>query len=194
MIKFVIFDIGGIFLKGDIDDFIRRASKLLKTKIKKDTLFMKALNEWMRGTITSKKFIENISGVPVSDHDKEKIEDLWSKNWKIDKKMISFAKSLKPKYKLAMLSNTERETVERQGEEFDFFDFKFRSFELGLIKPEKEIYLHVLKTLKAAPEECVFIDDNEKNIEMSKKLNIPSILFENKRQLKKELKILGVIT
>ena len=38
------------------------------------------------------------------------------------------------------------------------------------------------------PEECLFIDDNLRNVKAAELLNIPSIQFKSPEQLEKELK------
>lgn len=53
----------------------------------------------------------------------------------------------------------------------------FVSYELGLLKPDAEIYKQVLRLLKAKPEEVVFIDDKLKNVEAAKSIGINGIVF-----------------
>jgi putative hydrolase of the HAD superfamily len=44
------------------------------------------------------------------------------------------------------------------------FDTVVLSGEVGMRKPEKEIFLHTAQTLGLPPEECVFVDDMEANV------------------------------
>ena len=53
----------------------------------------------------------------------------------------------------------------------------FVSYELGLLKPDVEIYKQILKLLKAKPEEVIFIDDKLKNVEAAKSICINGIVF-----------------
>jgi HAD superfamily hydrolase (TIGR01509 family) len=68
-----------------------------------------------------------------------------------------------------------------------YFKENFISGDLGLEKPNPKIYYAALKRLNAKPEECIFIDDKEKNCEAAIKLGIKSIVFKGTTQLKKEL-------
>jgi HAD superfamily hydrolase (TIGR01509 family) len=45
------------------------------------------------------------------------------------------------------------------------FDFRFLSFELGMVKPDREIFEAVAGRLPAAPAQVLFLDDNAANIE-----------------------------
>jgi putative hydrolase of the HAD superfamily len=44
------------------------------------------------------------------------------------------------------------------------FDTVVLSGEVGMRKPEKEVFLHAAETLGLAPAECVFVDDMEANV------------------------------
>lgn len=44
------------------------------------------------------------------------------------------------------------------------FDHSFASHELGLVKPDVEIFEHIADVLEVAPERVFFLDDNEMNV------------------------------
>lgn len=46
----------------------------------------------------------------------------------------------------------------------DAFEFRFLSFELGLVKPDPAIFAAVAAGLPAAPEQVLFLDDNAVNV------------------------------
>lgn len=48
------------------------------------------------------------------------------------------------------------------------FDHVFTSFQLGLIKPDVEVFRHVVDALGVAPEQIFFVDDNAINVEGAK--------------------------
>jgi putative hydrolase of the HAD superfamily len=47
------------------------------------------------------------------------------------------------------------------------FDFRFLSFELGLVKPDRDIFEHVARALPASPSRVLFLDDNAVNVEQA---------------------------
>lgn len=51
------------------------------------------------------------------------------------------------------------------------FDYVFLSFEMGLRKPNDDIYLKVQEELKVDPENILLIDDTKENIETAKRLD-----------------------
>ncbi|MDA2922753.1 HAD family phosphatase [Patescibacteria group bacterium AH-259-L07] len=98
-------------------------------------------------------------------------------------------------YKLGLLSVHTKEWIEHCNKKFDYhklFDSILYSFEVAASKPDKKVYKLILERLKAAPEECVFIDDSPVNLIPAEELGIKTIHFENPKQLKKELVSLGI--
>lgn len=53
----------------------------------------------------------------------------------------------------------------------------FVSYELGLLKPDLQIYQTVLQKLSAAPEEVIFVDDKADNTAAAESVGIHGIVF-----------------
>jgi putative hydrolase of the HAD superfamily len=73
------------------------------------------------------------------------------------------------------------------------FSVFFSSCFLGVRKPDESIYRLVLQTTQRTPEECIFIDDREVNLECPRELGINTILFKDAAQLRAELISSGVV-
>ena len=96
---------------------------------------------------------------------------------------------------LATLNNESRELNLHRVERFGlkkYFTVFFSSCFLGVKKPDEEIYAKTLAISQRAPEECVFVDDRELNLEVPKRLGMKTIHFRNAAQLEKDLRSLGV--
>ncbi len=100
------------------------------------------------------------------------------------------------RYFMATLNNEILELnvyrIEKFGLRRDFPAF-FSSCFLGLRKPDEAIYQMVLQITQRKPEECIFIDDREVNLECPRELGINTILFKDAAQLRTELISKGVI-
>lgn len=70
-----------------------------------------------------------------------------------------------------LLSNSWGDHYLREGWD-DFFDQVVISGEVGMRKPEPRIFQHALRLVELPPEQCVFIDDIEANIEAARALGI----------------------
>lgn len=94
------------------------------------------------------------------------------------------------RYFMATLNNEILELNTFRLEKFGlarYFKAFFSSCFLGLRKPDEAIYRMVLRITQRAPEECLFIDDREVNLECPRELGINTILFKDGDQLRTEL-------
>ena len=81
--------------------------------------------------------------------------------------------------RMALLSNAGADLASyfRCGPLGDFFEACYVSGELGLIKPQPEIFLHVLADLSISPAEAFFIDNREANVAGAQALGIGGHVF-----------------
>jgi putative hydrolase of the HAD superfamily len=100
------------------------------------------------------------------------------------------------KYLLATINNEALELNERRIQQFQLrreFKAFFSSCYLGIRKPDEGIYRLALEVTQRQPEECVFIDDRELNVECARMLRMRTIQFQNAAQLREDLAANGVI-
>lgn len=69
----------------------------------------------------------------------------------------------------------------------DQIDFRFWSSRLGVAKPDRAIYKHMICTLGVSPEQILFIDDRKENIRAAQALGIIGILFSDMAALDEQL-------
>jgi epoxide hydrolase-like predicted phosphatase len=112
----------------------------------------------------------------------------------IDHELVNLIRSLRPKYKVGLISNAwsdMREYLIRKKLD-DAFDTLTISAEIKSAKPEAKIYLHALEQAEVKASEAVFVDDVTANIEACQKLGMHGILFRDAEeaihQIKKMLK------
>ncbi len=91
--------------------------------------------------------------------------------------------------KTALLSNSWGNTYPRDTWE-GMFDDLVISGEVGLRKPEPEIYLLAAQRINLQPAECVFVDDLELNVEAAKQLGMTAIHHTAYDETKRELETL----
>jgi len=73
-----------------------------------------------------------------------------------------------------------------------YFSAFFSSCFLGLRKPDEAIYRTALQVTQRQPEECIFIDDREVNLECPRELGLRTIHFQDATQLRRELRENGI--
>jgi len=99
------------------------------------------------------------------------------------------------KYLLATINNEGLELNEHRIRTFHLrreLKAFFSSCYLRIRKPDEGIYRLALEVTQRRPEECVFIDDRELNLECARALHMGTIHFQNAAQLRQELAASGV--
>jgi putative hydrolase of the HAD superfamily len=99
----------------------------------------------------------------------------------LDTEMVDLLRALRRHFTVAMLSNaTSRLRTDLAAHGIaDDFDYIFSSSEIGIGKPDVEVFAYVGRTLKLAPEEWLFIDDLAGNVAAANGVGIRSHLYTN---------------
>lgn len=182
MNKFVIFDWGGVVESHEDNLKDLKQARIRMIKKYNDTLSdEEILNKWVNKTTN------NISiGATNSESDIKDWVYLIQKNMNIDvpfeefkrtyekefesvpyyKNVVEYVHSLKKKCNIAILSNLMAFDKVRINKQYNLskFDKVYLSFEIGMRKPNKEIYEYVQNDLEINPQDILFIDDDEDNI------------------------------
>ena len=58
------------------------------------------------------------------------------------------------------------------------FDYRFLSFEIGFVKPEHSAFAHVVDELECEPNEILFLDDVEVNVEAAVRFGLDAVLAD----------------
>jgi putative hydrolase of the HAD superfamily len=96
---------------------------------------------------------------------------------------------------LAIVNNESRELNDYRVREFgliDCFDCFLSSCYVGMRKPDEKMYRLALDVLQRGPEEVIFIDDREGNVQAASAVGIHGIQFKGEQQLAAELAQLGI--
>lgn len=97
---------------------------------------------------------------------------------------------------LALLSNTNSpqwEKLCRESRADRLFRRTFLSFKTGFLKPDAEAYLNVIETLRCAPEEILFFDDNPDNVRGALDTGMRAELAEGFEGLREAVEKLGLV-
>ena len=98
-------------------------------------------------------------------------------------------KELKKEYKIGLLSNTNNyEVLKEEWDMNNLFDTIIYSWQTGTLKPEKKSFDMACQDLEVKTEECMFIDDMEKNVKFANKYGLKGIRYIDIETLKKDIK------
>jgi putative hydrolase of the HAD superfamily len=112
---------------------------------------------------------------------------------RINSRVVGWSARLRSEgIRTAILSNMPQDILDAMWKEPGLqwmADFHARVFscEVGLVKPEPEIYRRCLEALDALPVETVFLDDVPVNVEGARALGIQGLLFRSPREAADEI-------
>lgn len=179
MINTIIFDFGDIFINLDKEAPINGLKKLGLTQWNED---LNQLNlQFEKGQISEENFLLGIQKhVPNASFDEILI--VWNSILlDFPLRRLEFLQKLTKKYRLFLLSNTDSihiDTFEREnGLSFtrDFymcFEKVYFSFEMGMRKPDAEIFNYLIKNHELSPKRTLFIDDKKENTDAALALGL----------------------
>lgn len=170
MIETIIFDFGDIFINLDKQGTINSLKKLGLSEWNED---LNQLNlSFEKGQVSEENFLLGIQKhIPTASIDE--IVSAWNAvllDFPLGR--LEFLQNLSKKYRLLLLSNTDSihiNTFEREnGVSFysDFyqcFEKVYFSFEMGMRKPDAEIFNFVLKAHNLVAKRTLFVDDKKEN-------------------------------
>jgi putative hydrolase of the HAD superfamily len=196
----LVFDLGGVVVRWDPDAIIASVfpDRTLHPKVKAGVFAHPDWLELDRGTLEREDAIERAAqrtGVPVEEI--RRLLHAVPPSLVVFPDTVDLLYRLKRKgYPLYCLSNMHFASIdylESAHTFWDVFDGRVISCRLKLCKPETEIYEHLLQMYALTPEETLFIDDVEKNLDAAAELGIGTLRFENPAQCERELRALGLL-
>jgi len=196
----IVFDLGGVVFDWNPDKIVRRVFQDSATQdLVRAEIFEHA--DWValdKGTIPLDQAI--VRGASRTGLPRESIEKLLNevpRSLTPIQGTIDLIRSIKDSNnRFFVLSNMHLasiEYLEKKHKFWDLFDGMVISSRTQKVKPDIEIYEHLLKEHKLIATETVFIDDMSENVAAASTIGIQTIRFVNPAQCRQGLMDLGCI-
>lgn len=189
MLKAVIFDLNGIFIQSP------RLSDRFKKDFNIDTsLFLPKLANIMEKARKPEaepifRYWKDVLKEWKLDFTEKKFLDYWFKGEVQSEKMIAFAKHLREQgLKVFILSNNFKERADYYNQYpwmREAIDKVYFSWQTGFVKPDPRAWQFILSENNLKSEECIYFDDQQKNLDAAEVLGIKSYLFTQESELEK---------
>ena len=192
MIRAIIFDFAGVI--GTEGYSLWAKEKKSQGIEATSTYFHDISNRLDRGDITREEFTQDLSKKVGTDS--KKIWGEMFKKIKINHELLNIITKLRKNYKIGLLTNYNYLWMNELFSIYKlekYFDSKVISSLHRVIKPEKKIYQISLGLLKIKPEEAIFFDDRQRNIDGGENVGIKSFLFMTNQKLIEDLRSYDII-
>ncbi|BDX03411.1 phosphatase [Marinomonas pontica] len=199
VIRVVLFDLGNVLVDlGDVSEM----HAMLNTHGEESDVWLKWLQSpsvaaFDSGNISFDQFAEDLLTEVGSNADKALFKTTF-KSWPkgLFAGALALVDAVKPEYHRAILSNTNAAHWPRLMDEMGLagkFHSYYASHQVGFVKPDEAIYLHVIRSLCVAPEQILFIDDNQVNIDTALSLGMKAHRVKGVEQARQVLDQYGVL-
>lgn len=200
MIKNVIFDIGNVLADFAWEQLFHRLGFEGETfeHMADATVRGPYWQEFDRGAMSDQEIVEGFYS--LAPKYKKQIDLFYEHIHEMTEEYpyaAEWVRSLKEEgYSVYILSNYGKTSFENRKEPFSFLaeaDGSLISYEVLSVKPEREIYQALEEKYSITPQESVFIDDLEVNVEAARNYGYSGIIFKSRDQAVEEIKKLSLI-
>jgi 2-haloacid dehalogenase len=190
----VVFDLGGVLIDWNPRNLYR---KLFQHEAEmEDFLANICTAEWNLQQDAGRSFTEACAGLRLEHPDKAEMIDVWFERF--DEMMAGaivgtvaiLAELREREVPIYALSNWSAETFPFARRRFEFLQW-FRaivlSAEVRLVKPDPRIFNYFCEKFSLRPEQIVYIDDLQHNVEAARTIGMRAMRFTDPASLRQEL-------
>jgi glucose-1-phosphatase len=172
MIRGIIFDCFGVLYQGSLGHLRDYTAVEDYDELKNLTLSSDY------GYLTREEYIEQVGR--LTHKSPAEIEAIMRATHIRNEALVDIVRTLRPQYRVAMLSNVGRGLIDQlftDAELNELFDTTILSSDVGMVKPDPEIFKYACNQLGLLPEECMMVDDIEENIDAAKMIGMQGVVF-----------------
>lgn len=196
--KCVFFDLGGVLYTLDIETVLNDLSECSGRPVSeiKSVLFSTELHdEYESGSISSVQFYETLKKRFRFEISFDRFRNIWNSLLVKRDDMFRIVRDIGKRIDLFVLSNTNEINSEVLVRDLKgIVKHAVFSFEVGCMKPCRRIFKIALERTNQKPENVLFIDDREENVDAARDLGIDSHQFKSPEGLVEFLGVYGVKT
>lgn len=202
-IKNIIFDLGGVIMGLDVPKTIKEFEQLGITDIVNNTghhYTDPIFYDLEIGKVSEDAFIEKLINMSHLNPSSDEIVNAWNAMiLDMPKERINILSNLKEEYNIYLLSNTnsihQKKFLNEVNEANNFsfnklFKKAYYSFEIGIRKPDNEVFEYALLDSNLNPSETLFVDDSQENLNAAQVLGIKTYHINNENSIKDLLVVL----
>ena len=184
MIKAIVFDCFGVLVSESWSGFVDQYA----TDSSMRRAAFDAQSAMDTGFITEADFIDQVAD--LFGLDEAFVRQNILQGHRSNEALFSYIRRLNPNYKLALLSNvSSRERINEvlTNSQVALFDEVVLSNEVQLLKPDERIFRLTAERIGCEPEECVFVDDIERNCHGAEMVGMKVVHYKNFPEFERDI-------
>ena len=193
-IKAIVFDIGGVLeLTPNLGIDAHWEKKL---NLKENELYERLREVWKGGTLGTISIQQVHAEIGrIMEWDEAQVNAYMDDIWKeylgtLNVELADYFRNLRPRFKTAIISNSFAGAREKEAEHYQFdtiCDFIIYSHEVGLRKPDPQIFTLACERLGLQPQEIIFVDDHADVYASAVDMGMHCFEFKNNAQIMAEI-------
>jgi len=192
-IEAILFDLGGVILRTEHQaprEHLAERLDLSYEDLVRLVFESESARKASLGMIPAQKHWENVAARlsrPASEIGR--IRDEFFGGDILDRELLALIRSLRPARRTGLISNAWLDLRDYvvKNRFADAFDSIIISAEVGLLKPDPQIFALALRQLGATPQQAVLVDDTLANVEAANNLGMRGLLFQSPQQAQRDL-------
>ena len=194
----VMFDLGGVALEVESDRQVHQVAQLVGRtfeEVHRAIYDDKLLLPFEVGKISAEVYYQGLQERLHLSWSYQQFVGAWNGIFNENRDVTDLMKRLRKRYKLLALSNTNVLHLDHIKSSFpalSIFDHWVASCEVGMRKPEPEIYAFAAKQAGVRPQAAIYIDDRPELVEAGRAAGLKAIRFESGDQLIEALRAVGI--
>lgn len=201
MIRTIFFDLGNVIIPFDFRPALAHLAPVCACPVDEISARLRTtdlIQRFETGGIDGPQFVAGLSTLIGLRMEYKAFCDLWSSIF-LPEPLVpeSLLAVLAAKHRLLLLSDTNPihyEMIRTTYPLMRHFHGAVLSYEVGALKPAREIFEAAIARAECRPEEIFFTDDLEVNVEAARRHGIDAIQFQSAEQIARELAARGITT
>lgn len=182
MIRALIFDCFGVLYHGSLGHL----RQLLPSDRRQELNDLSMSSDY--GYISRQEYFDKAS--EIMGMSSAELEAITTKQHIRNELLVDYLKSMKSDYKIGLLSNVGSDVMDglfSPLEQAELFDAVVLSSDIGMTKPNPDIFALTALKLGVLPEECIMIDDLLVNVEGARQAGMKGVVYSTVEQAKRAI-------
>lgn len=191
-------DIGGVVVEVESDRLMHQLAMLLGRpfeEVQAAVFHPELLLPFELGRIGARTYYEGLKGRLKLPWTYEQFVRAWNGIFRENRDVVEILQRLRQRHRLMALTNTNElhlDHIKATIPSLGLFEEWVASCDVGLRKPDPQIYLLALERMGIRPSQAIYIDDRPELVEAGRGIGLTAIRFETSQQLQDDLRAVGI--